>query len=649
MPPSKTSTQPHPSGLSDRRRRQLSPSQRESSEGQSSWVLMLCALGVVFGDIGTSPLYAIKETLDPAHGIALTDANILGIMSLIFWSLIIVVSLKYVVFVLKADNHGEGGITALLAKLTPVAKSNFAPVLAIFGAGLLYGDGVITPAISVLSAVEGLEIAIPRLHSIVVPVTLGILITLFAMQSRGSGKIGNVFGPITLVWFLTLAAMGIPWILSDPRVLFAISPQYAAQFFIENGSKGFWILGSVVLCVTGAEALYADMGHFGRKSIKRGWFFIVFPCLLLNYFGQGALILQKGEAALANPFYSMVGGWFIYPIIGIATLATVIASQAMITGAFSLTQQAIQLGYLPRMNLIHTSRTTEGQIYIPFVNLCLALACCVLVYTMKSSDRLADAYGVAVTGTMVTTTILFFFVLRRLWNWSWITASLLTAVFLVVDGSFFITNIVKLEHGGWIPLAIAFVVFSMMITWKRGRLELAKQMQSHSIPLVEFFRTLREPDKKPVRVPGTAVFMTLNKDVAPSVLLQHYKHSHTLHEKIILLSIVVEHVPDVRSLERVRVTDLELGFVKVIARYGYMESPNMEEIIYRCEASGLTLSLSETSFYLGRESFMTSGQSGMWSWRKKLFIFMSKNSRSASEFFNLPTARVIEIGSQIEI
>jgi KUP system potassium uptake protein len=622
--------------------------------GKDLFKLALGALGVVYGDIGTSPLYAIKESFHSSHGIPLTDANIFGILSLVFWSLTLVIAVKYLGFILKADKQGEGGITTLLALLLPRLESpqdkhyRFVVVLlGLFGVGLLYGDGIITPAISVLSAVEGLEIATPAFKPYIVPVTVAILVGIFSVQKGGTAKIGAIFGPTTLLWFLTLIATGIPWIIKRPEILGAINPVHAVQFFIENGSHGFFVLSSIVLCVTGGEALYADMGHFGRKPIRLSWFAMVFPALLINYFGQGALVLEQGEAVIGNTFYGLVSGWLIYPLVAIATAAAVIASQALISGAFSLTQQSVQLGYLPRTVIRHTSRETEGQIYVPKINLFLMIACIALVLGFRESTNLAAAYGIAVTATMTITSMLFFFVTRRVWNWSPVFGFAFLLVFLSIDLAFFASNLTKLLHGGWIPVGIAFCVLAIMTTWKRGRLTLAQIMSASAIPLDDFFKRIRQDQVH--RVPGTAVFLALSKDIAPSVLLHHYRHNRVLHEKVILLSIMTEHEPEVSCFERVRVTDLEQGFVKVVARYGYMESPDVEEILTRSESAGLRVDYENISYYLGRESFSTTGNSGMAKWRKKLFIFLSRNARPATEFFNLPANRVIEIGSQVQI
>lgn len=611
------------------------------------------ALGVVFGDIGTSPLYAIQACFDPVYGLAPSTENIMGILSLVFWSLMLVVALKYLTFILRADNKGEGGIMALIALLTPRFKNgthrNAGLILymGLFGAALLYGDGVITPAISVLSAIEGLRVATPAFQPLVVPLTIGILIALFQAQKRGTAQIASIFGPLTLLWFLTITVIGIPWIIKQPAILNAINPAYALEFFWLNKAKGFFVLSAVVLCITGAEALYADMGHFGRRPIRFGWFAIVMPALLINYFGQGALILDQGSQVLHNPFYSLVSGWLLYPLVMISTAATVIASQALISGAYSLTQQAVQLGYLPRVTITHTSRNAEGQIYVPRINQVLMLACIGLVLGFKESSELAAAYGIAVTGTMAMTSILFYSVTRTLWKWPLAVAVPVLAIFLALDLGFFTANIMKIHHGGWIPILIALVVFSVMTTWKRGREALSHSMIALAVPLGQFVANIGKI--KPPRVKGTAVFMTLTQDIAPSVLLHHFKHNQVLHEKVILLSVITLNDPDVECSQRVRVTELDQGLVKVVARYGYIETPDITEILTLCEGAGLVLDSKSLSFYLGRETFLAAGQSGMANWRKRLFILLSRNARPATEFFKIPPDQVIEIGSQIRI
>lgn len=608
--------------------------------------LSLGALGVVYGDIGTSPLYAFKECFAPAHGIAPTPDNILGVLSLIFWSLTVVVSVKYLIFILRADNHGEGGIMALIALLSNRNKKGRILMIGLFGAALLYGDGVITPAISVLSALEGLGIAAPQFDPWIVPGTIGILVTIFLSQRGGTARIGNIFGAAILVWFVTIGFLGIAPITQHPEVLTAVSPHYALEFFWNNRITGFLALSAVVLCVTGGEALYADMGHFGRAPIRRSWFAVVMPCLLLNYFGQGANALAN-PASLSNPFYALAPAWFLYPLVGIATVATVIASQALISGAFSLTQQAVQLGYFPRLLIHHTSSSKEGQIYVPGVNWTLMFATVTLVLLFRESSQLAAAYGIAVTGTMTITSLLFYRIATQDWRWPLWKARLIVGGFLFVDFAFFASNSLKIAAGGWIPIVLAMVVFTLMSSWKRGRQALSQSLRSMAMPLEQFVGQIAH--QKPHRVPGTAVFMTLNRDIAPPVLLHHYRHNRVLHRHVVLLSIVTEHEPEVASDEHVRVTDLSENFVKVIARYGYMQTPDITEILTLCEGAGLRLGGEELSFYLGRETLLCTGASGMQGWRKRLFVLLSRNARSATDFFGIPPDRVIEIGSQIQI
>jgi KUP system potassium uptake protein len=622
---------------------------QQPPRGKTLRRLTIAALGVVYGDIGTSPLYAIKESFHPSHGLDLTQANVLGILSLVFWALALVICFKYLLFILRANNRGEGGIMALLGLIVPNGaepKGRLVVIfLGLFGAALLYGDGIITPAISVLSAVEGLQVATPAFQPVVVPLTVAILIGLFATQRGGTAALGAIFGRVMLLWFVVLIVTGIPWILRRPEILAAANPQHAIEFFLRNGLRGYFVLGAVVLCITGGEALYADMGHFGKKPIRLGWFYLVFPALLINYFGQGALVLEKGSAVLDHTFYALVEGWQVYPLVAIATFATIIASQALISGAFSLTQQAIQLGYFPRMLIQHTSRETEGQIYVPRMNMLLMLGCVALVVIFQESTNLAAMYGIAVTGTMAITSVLFFVVARRLWGWSLFQAAALVGLFLAVDLAFFGANIVKIHDGGWVPIAIGAAIFVVMTTWKRGRRILSEEMMKISEPLEAFV----EKTKDIQRVPGMAVFLTLNRNIAPSTLIHHVRHNRALHQHVVLLSIITLHQPDVRGTERVRVTTLAEGFTKVIAAYGYMESPDIVEILKACESAGLVHDFRDLSFYLGRETILPSGQARMARWRKRIFIIFSRNARTATEYFNLPPDQVIEIGVQVLI
>jgi KUP system potassium uptake protein len=621
------------------------------------WKLALGAVGVVYGDIGTSPLYAIKECVTLPYGVSPVAANVLGILSLVFWSLTLVVSVKYLAFVMRADNEGEGGVLALLALVaapTPDApakqrqrRRRVLVMLGLFGAALLYGDGVITPAISVLSAVEGLEIATTQFAPYVVPLTCVILVALFAIQRRGTGGIGTVFGPVTLTWFVVIGALGMRWIVRQPQILLAVNPIYAVRFFMHHGRHGFLVLGSVVLCVTGGEALYADMGHFGPRAIRTAWAACVFPALLLNYFGQGALLLERPVAAAGSPFYAMVPGPLLLPVVLLATAATVVASQALISGAYSLTRQAVQLGYLPRVTIVHTSGKTEGQIYIPEVNWGLMIACLALVVGFRASSNLADAYGIAVTGTMAITSVLFYFVARERWHWSAARAGVLLAVFLTFDLAFFVACSAKILHGGWFPLAVATVVFTVMVTWKRGRAMLAERFAEASLPLALFVQDIELT--QPHRVPGTAVFLSGTRRGTPNVLLHHFKHNKVLHKQVVILSVVTDAVPEVDPGDELRLKDFGQGFWAVTAHYGFMQSPDLMQTLRSCGARGLKLNEADTSFYLGRETLLSVDGKGMAMWRKRLFRFLSRNSRSATDFFALPANRVVEIGSQIEL
>jgi KUP system potassium uptake protein len=615
--------------------------------------LALGALGVVYGDIGTSPLYAIRECFNPVHGIESNIPNTLGILSLVFWALTVVVAIKYLTFVMRADNHGDGGILALLALVMP--GGNGKPgrrrlvliVLGLVGAALLWADGMITPAITVLGAIEGLEVATPVFQPFVVPIALVILVALFVLQKRGTGNIGAMFGPVMMIWFVSIAALGIPWIIREPRVLEAVNPVWAIRFMGAHHWHGFLILGAVVLCITGAEALYADMGHFGRTPIRVAWYVVVFPALLLNYFGQGALLLAKGPAADANPFYLLAPPHLVYPLVALATAAAIIASQSLISGAFSLAQQAVQLGYSPRLTIVHTSQVARGQIYVPEINAGLMVACCGLVLAFQKSTNLAAAYGIAVVGTMAVTTVLLYAVARERWGWTVAAAGILTACFLTVDLAFLFSNVTKVRHGGWVPIVVGGMIFTVMTTWKRGRGELAAKLRAESFP-IEFFLT-DLPTHMPLRVSGTAVFMTSDVGATPVVLLHHYKHNKVLHERVILLSVRGESVPFVPQVERADVRDLGSGFFQVVAHYGFMQTPNVPEILRIAGARGLKVRTSECSFFLGRETLLTTGQVKMWRWRKALFAFLSRNARSATAFFGIPPNRVLELGTQIEL
>ena len=632
-------------------------SARPAPRGKALAILSLTALGVVYGDIGTSPLYALKECFSGPHGLPPTRENVLGVLSLIFWSLNFIISFKYVAIMLRADNRGEGGILALLALLRPMAiirGSRWALVMAgIFGAALLYGDGIITPAISVLGAVEGLSIATHALEPYVVGISIAIIMALFLVQRFGTDGVGRIFGPVTTLWFVCIAALGVYGIWNEPTVLRAINPMYMIDFFIRDGMAGFLILAAVVLVVTGGEALYADMGHFGKRPIRIAWFAIVLPALLLNYFGQGALLLQNPEARI-NPFYLLVPSWALYPMVVVATSAAVVASQALISGAFSLTRQAIQLGYCPRVTIVHTSHKEQGQIYIPEVNYALMFACVGLVLAFRSSSNLAATYGVAVTGTMTMTTILFMAVARERWHWDWWRVLAIGGVILAVDLAFLIANLVKIPDGGWFPLVVAGLVFVLMSTWKRGRFFLTQALKESSLPLMDVVKDVER--RRVYRVPGTAVFMTSDPEGAPPVLLHHLKHNKVLHEKVILMSIQSEEIPQVAEKDRVDFKELGNGFYQVIANYGFMESPDVPAVLQALalkgdamDLGGLTVKVMETTFYLGRETLLSTGPAKMSGWRKKLFIVMTRNAQSATTFFNLPPNRVVEMGAQIQL
>ena len=633
------------------------PLQRHHAEsnptGKRLAFLTLTALGVVYGDIGTSPLYALKECFKAEYGLVPTANNVYGVLSLIVWALILIVAIKYIVFILRADNNGEGGILALLALIFQeeredgMSKPKLALyiTLGLFGAALLYGDGIITPAISVLGAMEGLQVGAPAFERFVVPATLVILFVLFLFQKHGTAKVGVVFGPVMMAWFVTLAVLGVAEIRHAPRIFAAVNPIYAVRFFASNGMHAFILLGAVVLAVTGAEALYADMGHFGRKPIRTAWFWLVLPALLLNYFGQGALILRDPTAS-ANPFYNLAPDWFFVPLLVLATLAAVVASQALISGAFSITQQCVQLGYSPRVTIIHTSKTEAGQIYIPEVNWLLMVGCLAVVVYFGSVSKLGAAYGIAVTGTMAITTILFHEIARSRWNWSPLKAGALSGAFLLIDLAFLGANLIKIEHGGWVPLALGFIIYTLMTTWKRGRVLLRNILVTRSLPIADFVQSLEHGG--PVRVKGTAIFMTSEWEGTPVVLLHHLKHNKVLHEKVILLSVVSRQVPEVPSAERITMEPLAHGLYRVKAAYGFMETPNVEDIRARLGEAGIKTKRMDTTYYLGREQIIATDSRGMSRWRKQIFAIMARNSRSATQYFGIPPNRVVELGTQIE-
>ncbi len=610
----------------------------------------LAAMGVVFGDIGTSPLYTMKEVFNGPHAVPVTPDNVLGILSLVFWALTIVVSLKYVVYIMRADNRGEGGIMALTSLALRTNKSprlgTVMAALGLFGAALFYGDGVITPAISVLSAVEGLEVATPAFRPYVAPISLVVLTGLFVIQRSGTARVGAIFGPVMLFWFTTLGVLGAMNVVRHPDVLQAFNPAYAVSFFADNHWHGFLALGAVVLAITGGEALYADMGHFGRRPIKVAWFGYVFPALYLNYLGQGALILAD-PSTVKNPFYLLVPDPLVLPMVGLSTLATIIASQAVISGAFSLTKQAIQLGYSPRMHVVHTSDKEVGQIYVPNVNWMLLGAVVALVLGFHSSSALASAYGIAVTLTMMIDTILAFVVVRALWQWGWAAAVTFLTLFFVVDFAFFSANSVKIIDGGWFPLAMGLGVHTLLMTWKKGREALNERMRQDTMPLNLFIQSMfHDP---PLRVPGTGVFMTTAPDGVPRALLHNMLHNKVLHARVVLVNVITEDIPFVTDAERVRVEELDFGFYRVFVRYGFKDDPDIPKALAMCEDQGLPFELMEASFFLGRETLIPRTGSSMALWREKLFIVMFRNAHSAADFFCIPPNRVVEFGTQIEL
>ena len=614
--------------------------------------MALAALGVVFGDIGTSPLYTMKLVFTEGHHpLALNPTNVYGILSLITWALIIIVSIKYVAFIMRADNRGEGGIMALLALASRNQEGNkkkqrYIMMLGILGACMFYADGMITPAISVLSAVEGLEVAAPHMHRAIVPITLVVLFGLFWTQSKGTAVVGAFFGPVMLLWFGTLGVLGAINIMHDATILHALNPFYAVDFFMHQPKIAFISLGAVVLAVTGAEALYADMGHFGRFPIRLAWFLFVLPALLLNYFGQGALLLHN-SAAIKNPFYLLAPEWALIPLILLATVSTVIASQAVITGAFSVSRQALQLGYLPRMHIQHTSESEQGQVYMPRVNWGLMLATMVLVIGFGSSSKLAAAYGIAVTGDMVITTLLASIVFREIWRWSAIKTYSLIALFLVIDLAFFSANLLKVPDGGWVPLLIGSIIFVLMLTWKNGRYIVYKRLKSEAMDIMPFIEAVSA--HPPPRVPGTAVFMTPNPDGVPHAMLHNLKHNKVLHEKVVILTVKFLDVPHTNLDERVTVEAMQHEFYRVTIKYGFKDEPDLPRDMVLCEARGLEMNQMDTSFFIGKEILIASEKSGMAIWRKKIFIGLFRSAETITNQFKLPPNRVVELGSQLKI
>ena len=618
---------------------------------KSRAALTLAALGVVYGDIGTSPLYAAKETFNPDHGIALSTENVLGGLSAIFWSLMIVVSLKYVILIMRADNRGEGGIMALLALASSAVKDRRqwrAPVLllGVFGASLFYGDAVLTPAISVLSAVEGLEVGTTAFKPYVVPLAIGVVVGLFALQRQGTSVVGALFGPVAVLWFLAIATLGVFGIANNPEVLWALDPRHALGFVTQHGWSSFVVLGAVLLSFTGAEALYADMGHFGRAPIRIAWFGLVFPALTLNYFGQGALLIGNPKA-LETPFYLLAPDWALYPMVGLATAATVIASQATISGTYSLTKQAIQLDFLPRMYVRQTSAKEVGQIYIPGANWVLLLVIVAAVIGFGSSTRLASAYGVAVTGTMLATTVLTFFVIRFVWGYNLALCIAATGFFLLVDAAFFSSSLLKIVEGGWFPLTLGAIVFTLMTTWRQGRVIAMARQRRTGTALQPFLDSLAKHPSH--RVPGTAVFMAGNPDSVPRALLQNLACNQVLHERVVLLSVLIREIPWVPPSERTWVDVLGQGFYRLTVYFGFMDRPDVSQALRPSKTTGLTLDPQETWFLLSRATVIPTPGEGMALWRERLFAAMARNARTASDYFNIPSGRVIELGTKIEI
>ena len=612
--------------------------------------LALGAIGVVYGDIGTSPLYTLRTAFTGSYGLALSADNILGVVSVIFWALLIVVTLKYITLIMRADNRGEGGILALTALVSRGVESRrvrwWLVGLGIFGAAMFYGDGMITPAISVLGAVEGLGVIAPAMHPYIVPASVLILVVLFAVQRKGTAGLGAVFGPVMSLWFIALAVLGAQQIARTPLVLEALEPVYAFRFIARNPATAFVAFGAVVLAVTGTEALYADMGHFGRSPIRRAWVFFVFPSLLLNYFGQAALVLDN-PAAIQNPFYLLAPEWGRVPLLLLATAAAIIASQAVISGAFSLTRAAIQMGYCPRLTIAHTSERAIGQIYIPFINWMLLAAIVGLVVGFRNSDNLAGTYGIAVTMAMLIDSILIFVVMRRLWRWPIVVAVAIAAPLLAIDLTFLASNALKIPEGGWFPILIGAVVFTLLTTWKRGRSLLMRRLADDAMPLDLFIQSIEA--SPPTRVPGTAIFLTSAQNRVPHALLHNLKHNKVLHERVVFLTIVTQDIPYVPDEERYEITPLGCNFFRMVADYGFKDDPDVPALLEDCGRRGFAFDMMETSFFVSRETLIATATPGMALWREKLFVSMSKNATKASEFFQVPTNRVVELGTQVEL
>ncbi|MGT2470638.1 potassium transporter Kup [Paraburkholderia terrae] len=614
--------------------------------------LAVAAIGVVFGDIGTSPLYSLKEAFSPSHGIPLTESSILGVISLLFWAIIVVVSIKYVMFVMRADNNGEGGVLALMALSlrsfdTKSRAASLLMMLGIFGACMFYGDAVITPAISVMSAVEGLEIAAPKLSHLVLPLTMVILVLLFWIQRHGTAMVGRLFGPIMVLWFVTIAVLGLSHIVQAPEVIKALNPYYAFSFMSAHLLQAYVVLGSVVLVLTGAEALYADMGHFGAAPIRCAWYSLVMPSLVLNYFGQGALLMHDPKA-IENPFYLLAPDWALLPLVVLSTVATVIASQAVISGAYSLTSQAIQLGYVPRMKILHTSELAIGQIYVPVVNWMLLFIILCIVLAFKSSDNLAAAYGIAVTATMVITTILASVVMVKVWNWNKGVVALIIGALLIVDLGFFGANLLKVAEGGWLPLGIGALLFFLLMTWFKGRMIVKERTAADGIPLMPFVQGLLA--HPPHRVSGTAIYLTGSATLVPVSLLHNLKHNKVLHERTIFLTFITRDIPYVEDKDRLTVKDVSGGLFLVKAAYGFNETPDVKAVLEQISVShDMSFELMDTSFFLARETVVPTQLPGMSVWRERVFAWMHQNAAKPTDFFSIPANRVVELGTKIEI